>query len=94
MVLPKITAPASRRRFTASASVAGTCPARSGEPEVVRSPAVSKLSLIVIGTPCSGPHDSPRASAASASAARVRARSRSSVTTAFRAGLCFSMRAR
>ena len=94
LVLPNTTAPAATSRCTAVALLEGTCPASSGAPEVVRKPAVSNESLIVIGTPCSAPHDSPRASAASAAAARVQARSASSVTTAFRTGLKRSMRRR
>ena len=45
----------------------------ASRPQVVRMPAVSYVSLIVIGTPCSGPMTSPRASAASASSAARRA---------------------
>ena len=45
-------------------------------------------SLIVTGTPCSGPHNSPCAKAASASLARTRAPSSFSVTMALSAGLC------
>ena len=44
-------------------------------------------SFTVIGTPCSGPHDSPRASAVSASRARWRARSASSTGTARMRGI-------
>src|SRR6185295_7207803 len=53
LVLPKITAPASRSRRTASASRSGTW-SQASRPQVVRMPAVSYVSLIVIGTPCSG----------------------------------------
>ena len=72
-VLPKITAPAARSRATASASAAGTWLASPAAPEVLARPAVSKLSLIVMGTPCSGPSVRPRASARSAAAAATRA---------------------
>src|ERR1700736_3231308 len=53
LVLPKITAPAPRSRCTASASRSGTR-SQAATPQVVRMPAVSYVSLIVIGTPCSG----------------------------------------
>src|SRR5262245_22443930 len=41
LVLPKITAPAARRRATTTASASGTCVAIGVQPHVVRSPAVS-----------------------------------------------------
>src|SRR2546421_7453070 len=46
-VFPKMTAPAARRRATASASRSGTCPARISAPDVVLTRAVSNVSLIV-----------------------------------------------
>ena len=56
LVLPRMTAPASRRRSTMNASRGGRAPANASEPAVViiRS-AVAMLSLINTGTPCSGP---------------------------------------
>ena len=86
--------PSRRSRATASASLAGTYPARSGAPAVVRIPAVSSESLMVIGRPCSAPVACPRAVARSAASAAARARSTSSVTTAFSAGFRTSMRCR
>src|SRR5215208_743329 len=47
-----------------------------------------------MGTPCSGPHLSSRASAVSASRARFRARSSSKVTMALSEGLYLAMRSR
>ena len=56
LVLPRITAPASRSRATMNASFGGVAPASASEPAVVimRS-AVAMLSLIRTGMPCSGP---------------------------------------
>ena len=54
-VLPMITAPAARSRATAAASRRGVRPAHSGEPNSVGMSPVSKMSLMPIGTPCSGP---------------------------------------
>jgi hypothetical protein len=67
-VFPASTMPASRRRWTASASACGTWFFHCGAPHVVRMPAVSKLSLIVAGTPRRG---APRMSAGSSSNARA-----------------------
>ena len=55
-------------------------------------PSVSKLSLIVIGRPCSGPSTRPCASARSAASACARARAAASVTTALMRGSCFATR--
>src|ERR1035438_3563279 len=56
LVLPRITAPASRRRFTIKASAGGLEPARASDPAVViMLSAVAMLSLISTGMPCSGP---------------------------------------
>src|SRR5215213_9347658 len=79
-----MTAPAPRRRATASASREGTWFASSGAPLVVRSPSVSKASFTVMGRPWRGPRGSPAATASSARAAAAVARSTSRVTTAFR----------
>ena len=57
-------------------------------------PCVSRVSLIVIGTPCSGFAASPRASAASAAAASRRADSAVSWTTALSFGLTAWIRAK
>src|SRR5262249_18506568 len=55
-VLPRMTAPASRSRWTMKASFGGFVPASASDPAVViiRS-AVAMLSLMRIGMPCSGP---------------------------------------
>jgi hypothetical protein len=89
-----MTAPAFRSRSTAIASVAGTWFSMTFHPHVVRSAAVSKLSLIVKGTPWSGPQLWPFASAWSASRARIRAASASRVTIALSFGFSRSTRAR
>ncbi len=91
LVFPRIIAPAAFRRATAGASRSGTNAARIAEPLVVLRPAVSIVSLIVIGTPCSAPRFSPRTTAASASLA-LSIRSGARVTIAFIAGLSFSIR--
>src|SRR5262245_27708521 len=75
-------APAARNRATGAASSAGTWSASCGAPDVVMHPWVWNESLMVIGTPCSGPSLSPRWTASSAARADSRARSRSHITTA------------
>src|ERR1700722_11036958 len=59
LVLPNTMAPAERRRPTAGASALGIWSARAVEPPVDRRPATSMASLIVIGSPCSGPGGPP-----------------------------------
>ena len=61
LVLARTIAPAALRRRTTSASSAGTWSLKSGEPNVVRMPAVRVTSLMPIGRPCSGPIGSRRA---------------------------------
>lgn len=92
LVLPMSTAPACMIRSTCRSLTAGMLSANSGCPKVVRMPAVWAVSLIAIGSPCSGPRCS--GATASASAARRRAPSGSSVTTALMRGLSASMRSR
>ena len=60
-VLPRITAPAARRRPTTNASRAAVEPCSASDPAVVimRSP-VSMLSLMSTGIPCSGPRTPAR----------------------------------
>ena len=94
LVLPIVTAPAALIRSTARSSVSGTKSALDREPKVVLIPAVRWLSLCAIGSPCSGPANSPRAARSSSSVARSRARSAVSVTIAFTDGLVASIRAR
>ena len=93
-VFPSRIAPASFARRTTVASRSGTKLARPVEPPVEIIPAVSSESLIVIGTPWSGPTGSPRATAASARLASARAASARSCTTAFSAGFTASILAR
>jgi hypothetical protein len=87
-------APASRRRATIGASVEAICLARAATPQVVAEPATSMFSLMVNGTPASGPSDAPAATARSTAAAAARASSASVTVTALMAGLTSSMRAR
>jgi len=83
LVLPRITAPAARNRTTALASAPAMLSLSGGWLEVVCSPATSKASLMVIGTPCSGPSfASFFAAARSAARAAFIAPSRSTATTA------------
>src|SRR5699024_4719344 len=93
-VLPVVVIPACLSRAMMSESVSGTRSAMSGEPQVVRIPAVSCVSLCVIGTPWRAPRRSPRAVAASAASAWAKAASSSRVTTALMMGLTSSMRSR
>ena len=68
-VLPRMIAPASRIRLTRKASCCGLEPTRASEPAVVAIlSAVSMLSLISTGMPCSGPRSFVLRSASSASA--------------------------
>src|SRR6185503_11285888 len=60
-VLPMITAPAARSSSTAFASCAGVRPACSTVPSSVGMSQVSKMSLMPIGKPCSGPIGRPSA---------------------------------
>src|ERR1043166_7136303 len=66
LVLPTVIAPPRVIRSTIIASCVGTLSFISGEPNVVRIPAVSTRSLCATGRPCSGPRDAPRAWASSA----------------------------
>ena len=61
---------------------------------MVRTPAVSKMSLSPIGTPWSGPRHRPAAISASARRASARAWSAVTVTKALSAGFSRSIRAR
>src|SRR5579871_2501562 len=56
LVLPRMTAPAARKRCTTKESFGGFEPTSASDPAVVIMPsAVSMLSLISSGIPCSGP---------------------------------------
>ena len=94
LVLPRITAPAARSRATALASSRATLSLSGGWLEVVRSPRTSNASLIVIGTPCSGPRSRPAARARSAARAALSAPARSIATSALSGPFRRSMRAR
>jgi len=77
LVFPRITAPAARSRATTPASAGTGASTRASEPAVVRIlSAVSMLSLISTGMPCSG----PRLGSRSSSAAMLRASGLSSIT--------------
>ena len=86
--------PAALKRATAVASLSGMAPTNSFEPRWVRTPAVSKASLIENGTPCSGPSGEPSATALSAASALANACSAMSVTTALIFGFTAWMRSR
>ena len=88
--LPSSTVPAALSRAVTSASCVGTRSKNTSLAAVVRMPAVSKLSLIAIGMPCSGLPEGRR------SHARACARANSSVTVIklFRCASSFRMRAR
>src|SRR4249919_1224017 len=81
LVLPRITAPASRSRVTMNASLGGAAPASANDPAVVimRS-AVAMLSLIRIGMPCIGPRIRALLRSASSRSAMVRASGLISIT--------------
>ena len=91
LVLPRRIAPAAFARWTTVASRSGMKSLRPIEPPVVITPAVSSESLMVIGTPWSGPTGSPRATASSARRASALASSARSCTTAFSAGCTASI---
>ena len=66
LVLPRMIAPASRRRAAMNASFGGREPASASEPAVVIIPsAVAMLSLMRTGMPCSGPRVRPALRSAS-----------------------------
>ena len=68
-VLPMMTAPAPRRSDTTAASRDGVRPACRTEPFSVGMSAVSMMSLIPTGTPCSGPVGCPESRNSSAARA-------------------------
>src|ERR1700687_2568069 len=87
LVLPIMIAPAARMRATTVASFSGTFVLSFCKPAVVTTPAVSKMSLTVNGTPCRGPTEPPRATWRSAARACTNALWPSVRTTAFSLGL-------
>jgi hypothetical protein len=94
VVLPRSTAPASRKRATEGAS-SSQRPAASTvrEPERVGQPRVSSRSLIDTGTPSSGPSGASRNQRSSDACAADNARSASTKTNALKRGSSCSMRA-
>ena len=91
LVLPTMTPPAAFRRATEIASSAGTSCSKIREPNVVRSPAVCRISLTTNGTPSSGRGAAPLASRRShASAAAIASGFR--VQIAFSTGLSAPIR--
>ena len=84
-VLPRITAPAARSRSTTNASASAIDPSSASDPAVVimRS-AVSMLSLMRTGMPCSGPRGPFALRSASSASAIVRASGLISMTGAQR----------
>ena len=96
LVLPRITAPASRSRVTMNASAAGWLSASASEPAEFTMPAMSTLSLISTGIPCSGPRTLPALRSASSAAASAAALGLSSITESSvgPASSIFAMRSR
>jgi len=81
LVLPRITAPASRNLVTIVASRGGFTPTSASDPAVVCMPsAVVMLSLISTGIPCSGPRGPLALRSRSRAAAIVSASGLSSIT--------------
>src|SRR5262245_29722290 len=94
LVLPMITAPASRRRMITGASAAAICPSRTREAAVVGMPLTSMMSLTAIGTPCSSPRSWPDASSRSAASASRFASSAMTRMNALSDGWSWSIRCR
>ncbi len=80
LVLPRITAPASRRRCTRKASRRGRNVFSASEPAVLCMGVAPMLSLSRTGMPCSGPRMRPALRSASRCAASRRAAGLSSIT--------------
>src|SRR6185503_9811537 len=81
LVLPSSTAPASRRRAATVESAAGLAPTSASEPAVVAIlSAVSMLSLMRTGMPCSGPRSLPALRSASRASASAPASGLTSMT--------------
>ena len=97
LVLPRITAPASRSRSTTNASRgAGTCSSANEPALVLMRSRVATLSFSRTGMPCSGPRTWPALRSRSRSAAMASASGLTSMTDAMRGPLrsIASMRAR
>jgi len=80
------TAPASRRRWTTSASSSTTWVSKSADPHVVGAPDTENRSFTPHGTPWSGPFQVPALISASACCASSRARPSKIVTAQSRTG--------
>ena len=80
LVLPRITAPASRSRVTRNASRVGRFSASANDPAELTMPTTSMLSLISMGRPCSGPRSLPVLRSASSAVASASALALSSIT--------------
>ena len=93
VVLPRITAPASRTRAAGGASEAAGVRSLAAVPSGVGTPRVAMFSLMVIGTPSSAPLGAPAFQRASDALAWVRAPSGSKAYIAFSFGSQASMRA-
>src|SRR5262249_11819798 len=92
--LPRVTAPASRRRAAAVHSTGAVKYSRVFVPHEVGRPARWQRSLYASGTPCSGPRLRPAASSASRARAVARAPLASSVMSACRRPSRRAMRSR
>ena len=93
VVLPRKTVPASRRRAAAGASSATGSPEASVVPRRIGQPATAMLSLIVTGTPSSGPVASPFSQRACEASAMASVAASSRWTKALIAGSKRAMRA-
>ena len=92
-VLPRITAPASRRRAVAGASTShGPAGSTVREPRSVGQPRARIRSLIDTGTPSSSPHGAWRCQRASLARAAASASSAATWQYAFSTGFSRSMR--
>src|SRR5688572_17580636 len=92
LVLPSVTMPDALSFSTTVASYGDTKLSSMREPQLVRTPAVQKMSLCARGNPVSGPAE-PAASALSAAAAWANADSDITVMKALSFGCATSMRA-
>ncbi len=94
LVRPMTMAPARRRLATTGLSPSAIRSRKATMPLSVGQPRWSVLTLVVTGTPCSGPTAWPAATARSAASAAASASSASGSTTALIRGLTASIRSR
>ena len=92
LVRPTMIAPASRRLRTTGEWSGAMRSANAGRPFVVACPATSMFSLMVTGTPCSGPSVSPLTTSRSFCSAACIASWEQSATIALMRSLCAAMR--